>query len=141
MTTLDDLSASLPNGFHDAELQRFAIDYTKREALLIVDVWVGDVSSEQREACRLAEVVLSGLFFWVSEAPDPNYDFDTAGGERIDIGPLAKLRGKSSLKLPPVPDGVFVSWMLFNEWNAFIYIAARAARLNWIGETTVRKYD
>ena len=69
--TFDDLAISLPNGFHDAELKSIMIDYTRREARLILDIWVADdVSMEEREAYRPAEVTLSGLLFWVSEPPD-----------------------------------------------------------------------
>lgn len=135
-TTLDDLSATLPNGFHDAELQRLLIDYTKREAKIIADIWIADMTTDQREAYRLAEITLSGLLFWVSEPPDAKYPFDATGGERIDVGPLTELSNKSSLKLPPIPDGAFANWVFLTEWNAFIYVAAREATLKWLGERT-----
>ncbi len=139
MTTLDDLSASLPNGFHDAELQRLVIDYMKREAKFIVDIWVGDMGTEQREVYRLAEVTLSGLLFWVSEPPDANYLYDVAGGERIDIGSLAELKERGTLKLPPVPEYAFANWIFLTEWNTFHYVAAQSAGLIWIGDKTVRE--
>jgi len=43
---LEDIENGLPNGFHDAFLQRVIIDYAKREATLNVSVWVGEVLSE-----------------------------------------------------------------------------------------------
>jgi hypothetical protein len=140
LTTLDDLSASLPNGFHDAELQRLEIDYMKREAKFIVDIWVGDMGTEQREVYRLAEVTLSGLLFWVSEPPDASYPYDVAGGERIDIGSLAALKERGNLKLPPIPNDAFENYIFLTEWNACHYIAAQDARLIWLGENTLREY-
>jgi len=137
-TTLDDLSANLPNGFHDAKLKRLLIDYAKREARFIADIWVGDISTEQREAYRLAEITLSGLLFWVSEPPATNQASDTAGGERIDIGSLSELKEKPSLNLPLVPDSAFVNWVFITEWNAFFYVAAQDAALKWLNESRVR---
>ncbi len=136
-TTLDDVSATLPNGFHDAKLKRLLIDYAKREARFIIDIWVGDMSMEQREVYRLAEISLSGLLFWISEPPAANPTFDT-GGERIDIGSLAELSKKPCLDLPFVPEGAFVNWVFLTEWNAFNYVAAQDAELTWLGDRTVR---
>jgi hypothetical protein len=39
--TLDELAVSLPNGFHDAELKTLALDYERREARLVLDLWSG----------------------------------------------------------------------------------------------------
>jgi hypothetical protein len=140
MMTFDDLAISLPSGFHDAELKSLTIDYTKREARLILDVWVADdLNSEEREAYRLAEVILSGLLFWVSEPPDVRYPFNKAGGKRIDIGPMKLLKERDFVKLPPIPDDAFVNWIFVSDWNAFIYVAAQDAALKWLGEKTVRQ--
>jgi hypothetical protein len=138
--TLDEVAASIPNGFHDAELNTFTIDYTKREARLILDVWVADNQEkpEKIESYRLAEVTLSGLVFWVSEPPDPRYPYGEPGAQRIDIGPIATFERKEALRLPPVPAGAFANWVFVTGWNAFIYVAAEDARINWLGSKTVR---
>jgi hypothetical protein len=138
--TLDDLSAALPNGFHDAELQRLMIDYTKQKAHFIVDIWVGDMSTEQHEAYRLAEITLSGLIFWVSEPPDAAYRNDAAGGETIDIGPFEGFNGQTAVKLPPpVPDGAFANRIFLTGRNSFHYVAAYNAALVWLGNQTIRE--
>jgi len=39
--TLEELNTSLPNGFHDAELTSFRVDYLKRELVLDLNIWLG----------------------------------------------------------------------------------------------------
>lgn len=40
--TFQEIAASLPNGFHDAELQRFDIDYVQRRMQFDLVVWIGE---------------------------------------------------------------------------------------------------
>jgi len=47
--TLELLADSLPGGFHDTQISSVSIDYVKREARLIIDLSVGDQSSEDEE--------------------------------------------------------------------------------------------
>ena len=65
--TLEELADTLPDGFHDAQISSVSIDYIKREARLIIDLSVGDPSSEDeelRDAYREGELKLSGLFYY-----------------------------------------------------------------------------
>jgi hypothetical protein len=138
--TLDELAASLPNGFHDAELSAVAIDFSKRQASLTLDIWIGDMEEreEEREAYRAAEVTLSGLIFWVSEAPDARYAYGEPKPLIIDAGPLTELPPEKRPRLPPIPNAAFSNWLFVVDWNAFIYVAAEDARLKWLGERTNR---
>ena len=136
--TLDELAASLPNGLHDAELAAVALDFTKREAQLSLDIWIGD--DEEREAYRRAEIMLSGLAYWVSEPPDPRYPYGEPEALRIDAGPSTKLSESERSKLPPIPVDAFSNYIFVVDWNAFIYLAAQSAVLKWCGERTVRAY-
>ena len=137
--TLDDLALSLPNGFHDAELEKLTIDYAKAEARLILDVWVAeDMNPREREAYRLAEVTLFGLLFWVTDPPDARYPYQMAGSKRIDSGPMDTLTKNDLLKLLPVTADAFVNWIFVSDWNAFIYVAAQDTMLKWLGKRTVR---
>jgi hypothetical protein len=75
--TLEGLAYTLPNGFHDAQVTSVGIDYVKREARLLIDLWVGELRSdneELREAYRKGELRLSGLLYWVIEPPHANLD-------------------------------------------------------------------
>ena len=135
--TLDELAASLPNGFHDAELNALAIDYAKRELRLSLKIWVGDVAAEaeeEREAYRSAELLISGLIYFVCEPPDPTYPFHSDGSLTIDTGGIQGLDRPTSVALPPVSTAAYVNWIFVKEWNAFFYVAARDAQLSWLME-------
>ena len=136
--TLDELAASLPNGLHDAELSAIALDFAKREARLSLDIWIGD--DEVLEAYQQAEVTLSGLIFWMSEAPDASYPYELAEAITIDSGPLSQLPAEKRPQLPPITTTAFLNWIFVVDWNAFIYLAAEDASLRWIGERTIRQY-
>lgn len=136
--TLDEMAASLPNGLHDAELATVAIDFTRGEVRLTLDIWIGD--DEETEAYRQAEVTLCGLVYWVSEAPDARYLYGDTDAVRIDVGPLTQLDAAKRAKLPPAPADAFSNYIFVADWNAFIYVAARSAALQWCGERTVRTY-
>jgi hypothetical protein len=133
--SLDHLADSLPNGFHDAQLKAIAIDYTALEARLSLNILVGDpdaVTEEDREAYRSAEVRLSGLIYFVIEAPDARYPYDNPGTLRIDVSRMQELTGPLSVSLPPLPETAFANWLFVNDWNAFIYVAARTAQFEWL---------
>lgn len=133
--TLDDLASLLPNGFHDALLKVVTIDYVNGRARLLLDIWIGEGdagSDAEREARRRAEVVLSGLIFWVCEAPRTDRRSGDRGGLMIDIGAVATLAAPPSAVLPPAPAGCSVNWIFVHDWNAFIYVAAHDAQLIWL---------
>jgi hypothetical protein len=133
--TLDDIAASLPNGFHDSALKVVTIDYVSREAKLSLEIWMADcdaVSGINRDAYRRAELSLSGLVFWVCEPPSGGYPYDVKGEVRIDIGSVETLTTPPSPALPSTPVGCFVNWIYVGAWNAFIYVAAHDAKLTWL---------
>jgi hypothetical protein len=133
--TLDEVANSLPNGFHDAEVRSFFVDYRAREAKFELDIWVGDLSSKDpviREAYQSVELTLVGLVFHVVEPPDSRYPYRENDHLTIDIGEMHDLSKPPSMKLPPVPDGAFATWMFVLQWNSFMYFAAREARLVWL---------
>jgi hypothetical protein len=132
--TLQELSRTLPNGFHDAFISTVNIDYVKQEARLSLSVWCGELSSEEsinREIYRNGELILSGLSYWVVEPPDPNYDYDQSKALWIDAGELSSENFKPTIKLPELAVGAFGSWIFVRNWNAFMYFAARESSFNW----------
>lgn len=142
MVSLSALASTLPHGFHDAQLQGVTIDYVAAEARLTLDIWIGDLSIEvEREMYQLAEVTLGGLVFWVIEAPDQNYEFDNPGELRIDLGEVSDSGPIPSINLPAVPPDAFMNWIYVDEWNCYIYVAARSASLVWRGDKKVRDQD
>jgi len=134
--TLEELEKTLPNGLHDGEVQRIAVDYQQRKLTLEVAVWVGDMGDppERREAYRRGRVEISGLLFLAMEPPDPTYPFQTSD-LRIDGCDMSKNINPELINSLP-PDAFFRSlWV--EEWNAFIHIAARAAEITWVKDEAV----
>ena len=133
--TLEELADTLPNGFHDAQVTSVGIDYVKREARLLIDLWVGELSTdneELREAYRKGELKLSGLLYWVIEPPDANYPYGESKQLWVDAGALESASFKPSVKLPePLPARAFASWIFVQGWNSFMYLAAMDASLEW----------
>jgi hypothetical protein len=85
--TFEEIAASLPNGFHDAELQRFEMDYVHRTLRFDLVVWIGDMDdSRRRELYRPARLTLDNVAFLVIEPPDINYPWLKAGAITIDTG-------------------------------------------------------
>ena len=84
--TFEEVAASLPNGFHDAELQRFEMDYVHRTLRFDLAIWIGDMDdSRRRELYRPARLTLDDVAFLVIEPPDINYPWLKAGPIRIDL--------------------------------------------------------
>jgi len=135
--TLDELYATLPNGFHDAEFLKLTIDYQKAEAQLVLDVWVAEsMEADEREAYRLAELTLSGLLYWVADPPNDGEPLDDISYEIIDMGPLSAV--EKAKAFPELPAGAFANYIFLVISNTFIYVAARGAALKWIGEKKLR---
>jgi hypothetical protein len=132
--TLDELANTLPNGFHDSAVHTITLDYSKHEIRFHLAVWVGDLDAKDekaREAYRMGDLTLSDMAFCVIEPPDPRYPYYEKDEIIIDTGEVDKLSRLPTIQLPPVQKGMFVNWMFVQEWNSFIYVTARDARLRW----------
>lgn len=141
MTPFDKIEASLPNGFHDAELQKLVIDYMTMEAQVTLDIWIGQMNDPGlRESYRQAILTLSGLVFWINDAPSSDYAYDVGGGIRIDSGSIVSLEEGQKAHLPPIPSDAFGNYFYVNDWNSSIFFAAKDASLTWIGDRTVRHH-
>lgn len=124
--TLEELSATLPNGFHDARVGGLHLDFVGRTAVLDLSVWTGDDSDP--EAHRAARLELKDLQFCVLETPDHKYPY--AAPEPLWI---SEVNPPGAAQLPQnIPSGAFTSSFFVNQWNAFVHIAARDAVLFWL---------
>lgn len=136
--TLQELDNLLPNGLHDAEVKSLKLDYVARTAEFDMDVWVGDLHSKDldvREKYRPALLVLSGLQFCTIEPPDTKYPFADAEAVTIERGSMDGLKLPPTIPLPEgLPENSFTNWLFVQEWNAFIYVCAFDARLDWKDE-------
>ena len=130
--TFEETAAALPNGFHDAELQQFEMDYVHRKLRFDLVVWIGDMDdSRRRELYRPARLTLDDVAFLVIEPPDVNYPWLKAGRIRIDAGEGQP--PQSSSTLPVAPAGIRTTWIYLEELNTFLLFSAGNASLEWTG--------
>lgn len=130
--TFEETAAALPNGFHDAELQHFEMDYVHRKLRFDLVVWVGDMDdSRRRELYRPARLTLDDVAFLVIEPPDVNYPWLKAGRIRIDAGEGQP--PQSSSTLPVAPPGTRTTWIYLGALNTFLLFSAGNASLEWTG--------
>ena len=131
--TLTEIEDNLPNGLHDAEVERIEIDYEKKRAKFTLLLWTGDLSSQDesvQESSQEADLTLTGLIYCIIEPPDPNYSFLKASPITIGAGSATEDPIKTETILPKnFPDGAFAYWFFVHEWNSFIHIAAMDASI------------
>ena len=129
--TLEEIEDSLPNGLHDAEIQRVSIDYQQRTITIDMAVFVGEVDAplEQREAYREAALLISGLQFASIEPPDARCPFAASRASRIDSCDMTKNLAPGLLQA--LPKGCFVRSLFVDDWNAFVHVAGLGAKIQW----------
>jgi len=134
---LEQLENSLPNGFHDAEVEAITVDYVSRKAVMKMQLLVGNpdaATEEEREACKPAELHLSDVLYFAIDAPNPKYKYAEKKGLWINAGRA----DEESAPVPPIPleqlpAGASAYWFFVNDWNSFIHVAAMDAQLKWSG--------
>jgi hypothetical protein len=124
--------------FHDAEIEKISLDYARLEAVFECAICVGDPEApevESREVRQRGRLIFTGLLYSVIEPPDDSYPFREAGSLWLsDHGPAGREQ-VSSTRLPqPLPEGAIAHWFFIGDWNAFIHIAAEAARFEWASD-------
>ena len=124
-----DLLASLPNGLHDAQLRRLAMDYVRGELVLELDVWTGSMAATRREIYRPARVTLGAVAFLSIDPPGIREELDVHTSIRIDAG-----NGPAKdAQLPEAPSGTSIAWIFLADLNCFLHFAAGQASLAWTG--------
>jgi len=129
--TFKEVAASLPNGFHDAELQRFEMDYVHRTLRFDLVVWIGNMDDSRRELYRPARLTLDDVAFLVIEPPDITYPWLKAGRIRIDAGEGQP--PQSSSTLPVAPAGTRTTWMYLGRIEQVSALLRWNASLEWTG--------
>jgi hypothetical protein len=127
-----ELALSLPNGFHDAELRRFEMDYVHRRLEFELDVWIGDMGDDKsRELYRPCRLMVADVAYLVIEPPDSRYPWQERSSIRIDTGEGQPSQSESYL--PDSPEGTTITWMYLADLNRFLLFAAGDAELEWTG--------
>ena len=120
--------------FHDSYIKSIGVDFLTREAKFSITLFVGnpDAREEQpREADGL--LTLTGLLYIALEPPDPRYSYDEDALEVSYDGPVETTQFKAAIpKLPgDLPEEAFEHCFFINNWNSFLFIAARGACFEW----------
>jgi hypothetical protein len=133
---LEQLEKSLPNGFHDAEVEFITVDYVSRKAVMKMQLSVGNpdaATSEEREVYKPVELHLSDVVYFVVEAPDPKYKYAEKKGLSVDAGRADEESAPASpVPIEQLPAGASAYWFFVNDWNSFIHVAAMDASLQWL---------
>jgi hypothetical protein len=131
--TLEELTAPLPWGLHDAYLESLTLDWPRATATLTVRLMM----SEHQDTERRARIDLAGLVFCSVDAPEiaPHRGYTPAPPDGLR---LADAEGAApGAVLPATPEGCFVHRLFVNDWNRFIHLCARGASLTWLDPAPV----
>ena len=134
----EEIEGSLPNGLHDAEIQRLVVDYAQRTLNADLAVWMGNMDDppDRRETYRIARIEIEGLHFLIMEPPDPKYPFDKSA--ELTIDGCDQRQSLNSTLVKSVPSNSFFRSFFVHEWNAFIHVAGMDAKFSWIDDARVR---
>jgi len=138
VVTLEELDDNLPNGFHDAQILSFELDYEAGIAKFNLNLLVGwpDDPEPERQSYQKATLVVRGLCFCSIDPPDSTYPFLPDGRHIWVSGDPAK--PDHLLSLPDLtrkfPAGAWCYRFFVHDWNAFIHIAGCDAEVKWVGE-------
>ena len=133
--TLAELEQTLPNGFHDAKIERISIDYVERTVICDMHLLVGlpEESEGDRDGMRRARVTMTDFYYCVIEAPDTRYSFHDPDAIWVS-GEVSESRffaAMESLSKQIPKNGVPYSFFV-HDWNSFIHIAAGSAESTWM---------
>ena len=129
--TFKEVEHTLPNGFHDAKIERISLDYSAGTLQIAMRILIGTPGQPDQDEYGPAELRVGGLYFCFIEPPDPTYPFKPNGkplsvsgddGASGEIGFLQKL-----------PAGVSCYRFFVDQWNSFIYIAASDVQISSSG--------
>lgn len=125
MPTLEAIESTLPWGLHDAVLEGLSLDFVGSRLTLDVRLMM----TTRQEMDRRARVHVAGLAWSVVEAPTSR----AQGESPISAGRLTDAEERwADRSLPPVPPDCFGYWLFLQDWDAFIFFAARDATMEWI---------
>jgi len=132
--TFEELDASFPNGFDDAEVLGIRIDYFTREARLSLNLRGSPPEDPEADEYERAELAVYGLYYFSIEPPDPSHLFYpeiskiTVDGlpEDPEHFPLFEVLR------PKLGANAFCCRFFVHDWNSFIHLAAKDAQFSWI---------
>lgn len=131
--TFTELINDLPNGLHDALLRSFEVDYETGKLTLFVDIWMGDLDSDDediREERRDAKVIIDGFSNFIVEAPRELSSVQGPSMIDADLFPNEKVGPVDKIFRHTFP-GEQQFWIFMNETNNFMFLSAKNVNLEW----------
>jgi hypothetical protein len=123
--TFQELTTSLPNGLHDAELLNVAIDYAGKQVIFDLNL-DASLNDNEPERYRPARVTFSGVVF-VSIDPPPDAAMRVSTISAGSGQPMT-----APIRLPDISKDCFLCWVFVVRSNSFIRLAARTVTHEWV---------
>jgi hypothetical protein len=135
--TLEELENTLPNGLHDAEVQRVDVDYGRRSLVFELTIWVGSMDDppEHREAYKTGRLEIGDLLFLVMEPPDARYPYRVESRLTIDSVKTGSSLDAELLTMLPA-DAFCHSFFVF-QWNTCMHFAGKHAAITWLNNGAI----
>jgi hypothetical protein len=132
--TFKEVEHSLPNGFHDAKIERISLDYPAGTLQIAMRILIGKPGEPDQDEYGPAELRVSGLYFCSIEPPDPTYPFKPNGKPLGVSGDDSEdeLSGVVGV-LGSLPRGISCYRFFVDQWNSFIHIAASDVQISSSG--------
>lgn len=136
--TIDEISRTLPNGFHDSDILSINIDYVEATATFLIRVDLCSPDEEVEITSRSGVMKLTGLLYCVIEPTTLSLTNPVVHPVRemwisADSSDFSELNEPP--KLPsPLPEKSFRHWFFDSNGNLFIYVAAMDASFCWVGD-------
>jgi hypothetical protein len=94
--TFEEAEDGLPNGFHDAQIERISLDYLAGTLQIAMRILIGTPGEPNQDEYGPAELRVSGLYFCSIEPPYPTYPFKP-NGEPFGVSGDAATNGPSAI--------------------------------------------
>jgi hypothetical protein len=128
--TFEELDQRFPNGFHDAEISRVAVDYENRTVTLTMDLRGNLPESENAHEYRRAFLTASDFYYFSIEAPHVDH-LSYRRGSKITVAGYSEDETQFPAfrqVMPTLPVGAFCCRFYVHDWNSFIHIAAKTSQ-------------
>jgi hypothetical protein len=132
------IEQSLPNGFHDAYLTRFALDLVRRDVDLLLDVLMADDDLPRVERYQSCKLTLHDYAVVTLEPAVAYREIKRSEGLEVDRVQLKEEDYRALIEAGyEIPAGNFWLALFVYSWNSRIIINARDATLEFLSPTSL----
>jgi hypothetical protein len=131
--TVEEVEATLPNGFHDAEILEITFDAISRSLQISLNVDIHDAEGAGREIYRAGKLTVQSAQWFSLGTPDPRYPF-TGNGEPLNASGFSIIPGRDArvdALLAVLPAGFSAYGFFLDDWNSDLYFAGKDPQFLW----------